>query len=211
MIYSTEQENFWAGDFGDEYINRNTGDNFLSSSVSFLSRALKNIEKPNSVIEFGANIGLNLKAMKILFPDADLSAIEINTKAAIELKKIIKNKNIYNNSILDFNENHKYDLVLVKGVLIHQNPDFIKDVYAKLFNACGRYILISEYYNRDPIQVVYRGHSNRLFKRDWAGEILEQYKSLKLIDYGFIYYRDPKFPQDDENWFLLENLNCNFK
>jgi spore coat polysaccharide biosynthesis protein SpsF len=27
---------------------------------------------------------------------------------------------------------------------------------------------------------------------------------MKLLDYGFAYRRDPDFPQDDINWFLLE-------
>jgi spore coat polysaccharide biosynthesis protein SpsF len=27
---------------------------------------------------------------------------------------------------------------------------------------------------------------------------------LKLADYGFVYRRDIRFPQDDINWFLLE-------
>ena len=40
-----------------------------------------------SVIEFGANIGLNLNAMKTLFPTLKCSAIEINHKAASILKE----------------------------------------------------------------------------------------------------------------------------
>jgi hypothetical protein len=27
---------------------------------------------------------------------------------------------------------------------------------------------------------------------------------MRLVDYGFIYRRDPNFPLDDANWFLLE-------
>jgi len=43
-----------------------------------------------------------------------------------------------------------------------------------------------------------------LFKRDFAGEMLERFADLKLLDYGFVYRRDPNFPQDDITWFLLE-------
>jgi spore coat polysaccharide biosynthesis protein SpsF len=43
-----------------------------------------------------------------------------------------------------------------------------------------------------------------LFKRDFAGEMLEQFADLRLIDYGFAYRRDPAFPQDDITWFLME-------
>ncbi len=27
---------------------------------------------------------------------------------------------------------------------------------------------------------------------------------LRLVDYGFVYRRDPNWPQDNINWFLLE-------
>jgi len=30
------------------------------------------------------------------------------------------------------------------------------------------------------------------------------YQDLQLIDYGFVYHRDPNWPQDDLHWFLME-------
>lgn len=50
----------------------------------------------------------------------------------------------------------------------------------------------------------YRGHSDRLFKRDFAGEMMQKFPDLKLIDYRSVYKNDPSFPQDDVNWFLME-------
>ena len=50
----------------------------------------------------------------------------------------------------------------------------------------------------------YRGHFDRLFKRDFAGDILDKYSNVKLVDYGFVYHRDNNFPKDDLTWFLLE-------
>ena len=61
-----------------------------------------------------------------------------------------------------------------------------------------------EYYNHVPMEVPYKGHSGRLFKRDWAGDMMVRYSDLRLIDYGFVYRRDPNFPIDDVHWFLLE-------
>jgi hypothetical protein len=34
--------------------------------------------------------------------------------------------------------------------------------------------------------------------------LLDLYRELKLVNYGFVYHRDPSFPQDDFTWFLLE-------
>jgi spore coat polysaccharide biosynthesis protein SpsF len=64
--------------------------------------------------------------------------------------------------------------------------------------------LICEYYNPSPVTINYRGHKDRLFKRDFAGEFMDVYKDVELIDYGFSYRRDQKFPQDDITWFLLK-------
>jgi hypothetical protein len=69
--------------------------------------------------------------------------------------------------------------------------------------------MITEYYNPTPLAMDYRGHKDRLFKRDFCGEILDMYSDLELINYGFVYHRDPKYPVDDLNWFLIEKIPPN--
>ena len=204
MTFKTEQEAFWAGEFGNQYIQRNQGDAFVAANLGLFVKALSTTRGVNSCIEFGANIGLNLKALKLLFPAQEQYAVEINANAASELAQIIPPSNVYRTSILDFNPGRTWDLVLIKGVLIHINPEMLPQVYDKLEAACSRYLLVVEYYNPVPVAVTYRGHTGRLFKRDFAGEIMDRHSHMRLIDYGFMYRRDPNFPQDDANWFLLE-------
>ncbi len=201
--YKTAQEEFWSGDFGDEYIGRNIGDKLLASNLFFFSNILRRVDAVSSVIEFGANVGMNLKAFKLLLPEAELSGIEINEKAYQELTAI-KDLRGYHTSILDFTPDYKRDMVLIKGVLIHINPDELKAVYQKLYESSSRYICIAEYYNPSPVELSYRGHTGRLFKRDFAGEVMDQYPDLQLVDYGFAYRRDKLFPQDDITWFLFK-------
>jgi pseudaminic acid biosynthesis-associated methylase len=201
--YKTEQEVFWAGDFGDDYTDRNSGDLDVSRNVAMFQQVFKNIVAPKTVIEFGANRGLNLLALKSLFPDATFTGIEINAKAAEELSKIDRVTAIHS-SILDYPPTQGFDLVLAKGILIHINPAELAAVYQKLHEASGRYILIAEYYNPTPVAIPYRGHSDRLFKREFAGEMLDLFDDLALVDYGFCYHRDPIATQDDVNWFLLK-------
>lgn len=93
---------------------------------------------------------------------------------------------------------------LIRGVLIHINPDKLPIVYRNLYQSTNKYILISEYYNPDPVELTYRGHKGKLFKRDFAGEILDTFKDLRLVDYGFLYHRDNNFDYGDSTWFLLE-------
>ncbi len=202
--FKTDQELFWAGEFGAEYISRNQGAEFLASNLAFFSQALRFVQRPKDCIEFGANIGLNLRALKLLYPNQQQFAIEINADAVAELRKILLPENVIHGSILDFSPQRTYDLVLVRGVLIHINPDYLPQVYKALYQAMGRYLLVCEYYNPSPMQITYRGHSDRLFKRDFCGEIIDRYPDLKLLDYGFVYRRDPNFPQDDMTWFLME-------
>ena len=204
MDFKTEQEEFWAGEFGDKYISRNSSDDFLASNLNFFTRALKGATDISNCIEFGANIGMNLKAIKLLFPNLEISALEINKEAIKSLEITLPRKSIFEKSIIDFSSRNKWDLVLIKGVLIHINPNFLEAAYKNLYHASKKYILICEYYSRSPTALEYRGYKNKLFKRDFAGEILDLYKDLKLIDYGFVYHRDRNFPQDDLSWFLLE-------
>jgi spore coat polysaccharide biosynthesis protein SpsF len=206
MPFKTEQESFWAGNFGTEYIARNTGDELLASNLAFFSKALANARGLGSCIEFGANIGMNLRALRLLYPKQDQYAIEINPVAAAELSAVIPPENVFHTSILDFVSDRAWDLTLIKGVLIHINPDALAQVYDALYRATGRYLLVCEYYNPSPVTINYRGHTDRLFKRDFCGEILDRYLDLKLIDYGFVYRRDPDFPQDDITWFLMEKV-----
>lgn len=206
--FKTEQENFWAGEFGVEYIARNVGAEALAANLALFSKALARARGLSSCIEFGANVGMNLRALKLLFPQQEQYAVEINHAAVGQLSTAIPAENVYPVSILDFNPKRTWDMVLIMGVLIHINPDWLPHVYDALHRACGRYLLVSEYYNPSPVQISYRGHDGRLFKRDFAGEILDRFPDLKLVDYGFVYHRDLNFPQDDITWFLLEKSSA---
>ena len=204
----TEQEEFWAGEFGTEYSDRNVGANILASNIALFADIFKRTPKLNSVIEFGANIGLNLRALDLLYPGLEQVAVEINEAAAKKINDALPNSKVFNLAISDFDpgmlSNGPCDLAVIKGVLIHINPDQLKIVYKKLYQSTNKFILICEYYNPKPDTVSYRGHSDKLFRRDFAGEMLDTYADLKLVNYGFAYHRDPSFPQDDLTWFLIE-------
>ena len=202
MEYKTEQEKFWSGEFGDQYISRNKSEKLFYSKVAMWARLLKSTHNVESIREMGCNIGLNLLAINQLQPSVALSAIEINETAIEEAKKL-NIAEIYKNSVIQDLNLDPVDLTFTSGVLIHIHPDFLKYAYDNLVRQSKKYILIVEYYNPEPIAVPYRGYSNKMFKRDFAGDLMEKY-DLKLIDYGFIYKRDNWAPQDDTNWFLLE-------
>ena len=206
MAYSknklNEQEKFWKGKFGDDYIYRNKNNSILKSNIHLLNKIKKHIKNSKSVIEFGCNIGLNLLALKYINKKIQITGVDINEEAI----NFLKNQSIaetFNESILSIKLKKKYDITFIKGVLIHINPNELNVIYHKLYKHSKKYIYIAEYYNPTPVKIGYRGHKNKLFKRDFVGEFMDKFKNVKLIDYGFAYHRD-KYPQDDLNWFLLK-------
>jgi len=203
MGKETEQEQFWRGDFGDEYVQRCRGEAALAARLFLWGNILRSCGPITSVTEFGANIGLNLQALHGLVPRAELRGVEINTKAAAELATL-GYVDVHEGSLLDTAPAEKSDLSFTCTVLIHINPDELPRAYGQIADATRRYAVICEYYNPTPVEIGYRGHTERLFKRDFAGEFMDAHPEFHLRDYGFAYHRDPNFPMDDFSWFLME-------
>jgi pseudaminic acid biosynthesis-associated methylase len=199
----TPQEQLWAGEFGNDYIVRNRDSALVESNRALFAKILSRAQGVTSAIEFGANIGNNLHALRDLLPQGELHAVEINATAAAEIQAWGE-ATVEVASLLDFDPSRQWDLSFTKGVLIHLPPHALPDIYDKLVAASSRYVMVCEYYNPTPVEVSYRGHEHALFKRDFAGEILDAHPELALVDYGFTYHRDPLYPLDDSTWFLME-------
>ena len=202
MSFHTEQEQFWATDFGNDYPSRNEGEKMISSNLALFSKIFKNCPEVQSVAELGCNIGLNLIALNRINKQLKLRGYEINEKAA----KTASEEDIaeiVNTTVVEaLDASTTFDLTFTKGVLIHINPEMLHAVYQNLYDLSNRYILVCEYYNPSPVSIDYRGNKDRLFKRDFAGELITMY-ALKLVDYGFNYQHDPYLTQCDSTWFLL--------
>lgn len=198
------QEKFWKGEFGLKYINRNISKKLKKNTDIFFNKIFdKNKIKVQNLIELGSNVGNNLESLSKIFNNVEMTAVEINQNACEILKKKKDlNVNIINSDIASLNIKSHFDLVLIKTVLIHINPIQLNNIYKKIFNLTKKYILLVEYYNPKPVGVRYRGKKDKLFKRDFAGEMIKKY-NLNLIDYGFVYHLDQN-PQDDLTWFLLK-------
>jgi pseudaminic acid biosynthesis-associated methylase len=205
MTYRTEQEAFWAGEFGEAYRERcSLSDELVAARTACMARMLRHAAPVESAFEVGCNIGLNLLAIKRISPATELEAIEINAQSA-KAANGLGIATVETASVLDYEPKKTYDLSMICGVLIHLNPEVLGEVYDTLFALSHRHILLFEYYNPTPVAVKYRGHEGRLFKRDFAGEMLDRFgDKLRLVDYGFFYHRDPITRSDDGTFFLLE-------
>lgn len=201
---TSPQEAMWEGTFGDDYQARNAG--MIHTNTAFFARALARTHGIRNMIEFGAGTGQNIEAIRNLLPEIECTAVEINTEAARQLDRPYVDVHVGSMHSYQTPTN-PFDLVLTKGLLIHIAPSDLQKAYYKLHACAGRYILICEYYAPKCTMIPYRGHYDRLWKSDFAGYLLDAFpKSLRLLDYGFQYHRDPNWPQDDLNWFLLEKM-----
>ena len=75
---------------------------------------------------------MNIKALKKIDPNFEFHTIEINKKALPYLKQLLPEENIIIDSILDFKSLKKWDLVLIKGVLNHINPEMLQRIVASI-------------------------------------------------------------------------------
>jgi spore coat polysaccharide biosynthesis protein SpsF len=170
--------------------------------VRYFANALRDHD-PASAIELGCGDGRNMKALLQLHPMMRFTGIDVNQGA---LKQAAEYGITLHGSITDpitAAMVAPHDLVYTKGVLIHIPPEQLPTVYDNLYHLSNDLILIGEYYAPQRAEILYRGQTGKLWKADFAGELMDRYPDLTLVDYGFHYHRD-KYPQDDITYFLLK-------
>ena len=187
-------EEFWAGEFGNEYHKRSPGD--VKANIDFFRKALPD-PYPASLIEFGSGAGNNLRAIAEIVPSIELASVELNTEA---LKLQPAEVDQFQASMLDFKPLKTYEVSMTKGVLIHVHPDDLSKAYQTLYDSSHKWVLICEYFSHNPRMIPYRGENDKLWARDFCKEIMTQYPDLELTQYGFTYHLDG---QDDLTFFLM--------
>jgi spore coat polysaccharide biosynthesis protein SpsF len=164
---------FWAGDFGNEYTERNQVD--WSLRVPLLQRMIEQTGA-ESFLDVGCNAGWNLMALRKISPDFLMSGVDVNhaalAQAAAEGFDVI---NMPAASIADADElgAECAQMVITSGVLIHIPPVELDAVMRAIVAASSRYVLCIEYDAPVETMVDYRGHQHRLWKRPF-GELYER-------------------------------------
>ena len=202
-----KQANHWAGAAGNDYAARSPGD--LHSMVYFwqvlLMRNLGNGFQPTSVIEFGAGMGTNLRALDHALPHQEAlhrTGVEINQDTCMHLAQHCET--LICSPLQELKPLPPADLTYTRGVLIHIPESDLPHVYDLLYHSSRRWIMVAEYYAPKRTMIPYRGQDNLLWKDDYAGYMIDRYPGLRLVDYCFIYHRDSRAPQDDVTYFLME-------
>jgi pseudaminic acid biosynthesis-associated methylase len=187
---------FWKGEFGKKYLARNMGR--VESNIAFFEKFLPerfktgSTHRLKSVVEFGCGAGENLLALSKVIKAVSLYGVEVNEDAADACKV----GTITRGSFLT-KPVFQRDLCLSKGLLIHIPPHDLPLAYKRIYESARRVIMLAEYHNPAPVEVEYRGHRGKLWKRDFAAELWAAYPDLKLESYGFAWKHDKTGPQDD--------------
>ncbi|MGQ0654637.1 MAG: pseudaminic acid biosynthesis-associated methylase [Betaproteobacteria bacterium] len=201
------QLRLWRGEFGNAYIERNPdAPEDLRRRAALLAPMLRCLAgaPPASILEVGANIGANLKALRGL-TGAELYAVEPNAKARARIVagKVVPKKNVLDGIASDIGlDDGAVDLAFTSGVLIHIHPGDLLASCREIHRIAARYVACAEYFSPRPEEVLYRGNKAAMFRRDFGGFWLDNFADLRLLDYGFTWYRAGG--PDDMNWWVFE-------
>lgn len=196
----TKQTEFWKGDFGKEYTDRNSlsaaeWDAFYTTTwgktkIEMNQSFLGHLDKNASILEVGCNIGIQLNGLQRM-GFQNIYGVELQPYAVEEAKKHTKNINIITGSGFDLPFKDKFfDVVCTNGVLIHISPADLPKIMAEMYRCSKKYIWGFEYYSDKITTINYRGHENYLWKADYAAIFMQHFPDLKLVKKEMYPYLD---------------------
>jgi spore coat polysaccharide biosynthesis protein SpsF len=189
-------ERLWAGEFGDEYVDRNR--NVGQARGAFWDGILRATD-PASVLEVGCNIGENLRWL--IQPGRRVAGIDVNRRALGVLRAALPQVDAREAPArsLPFDDG-AFDLTFTMGVLIHQPEETLGPVMDEMVRCSRHWVLVGEYYGAVTEEVPYRGVDGALFRRDYGTLFLNRFGSLRLEQSGFLGRADG---WDDVSWWLF--------
>lgn len=177
-----EQSEVWAGEFGDQYTERNKIDHrrHLPIWIDVVSE-LDPSYHIYSILEVGCNRGHNLKALEdfLRINYSPVVGIDVNEYALSKARRsgcTVQQGNILN---LPFAAN-SFDLVFTMGVLIHISPDNLPQAVKEMYRVSRRFILAIEYPAEVEEVVQYHGRDDLLWKRDFSKVFLGAYPEMRV-------------------------------
>jgi pseudaminic acid biosynthesis-associated methylase len=212
----TKQEQFWGGEFGKEYTDRNSRDsadwdkfyieNWGISKVDMNDRFLNVLPKDASILEVGCNTGMQLTGLQ-RSGFKNIYGVELQQYAVEKAKEYTNNVNIIQGSGFDipFKDNF-FDVVCTNGVLIHISPDNLPVIMREMVRCSKKYIWGWEYYAEQTTTINYRGNTDYLWKADYASLFMEYCPNLKLIKKELFPYVSQAESGNKDCMYLLEKV-----
>lgn len=197
----------WAGDFGQEYTDRNRSSlnameklykhHFGITRAEMNQQFLGRLDRSLRILEVGCNIGNQLLCLQRMGFN-NLYGIEPQDYAVELAKKRLRDIQVIKGDIFDIPfKDDFFDLVFTSGVLIHISPKNIKRALKEIYRCSRKYIWGYEYYSDKYEEISYRGERNLLWKTDFARIFKETFPDLKLVKVEHFKYLN------NDNWDMM--------
>ena len=210
----TPQIEFWSGDFGREYTDRNTYTpeswdqfylhHFGVTKLQMNADALGDLPKDARILEVGCNIGLQLLGLQRM-GFTNLYGVELQHYAVEKAKSITTGIQIIQGSGFDLPfKDGFFDLVCTNGVLIHIAPENHHAFMSEMVRCSRRFIMGFEYNASEITKIPYRGHNGFLWKADFASIYSAAFSQLSKM-YERVYpYLSGQEAGNQDSVFVLE-------
>lgn len=207
------QENFWSGNFGKEYTDRNSRDKadwdkfyqdtYGTTKTLINEKTLLGLPKDIRILEVGCNTGMQLVGLQSM-GFSNLYGVELQPYAVEQAKRYTQNINIIQGSGFDlpFRDGY-FDLVCTNGVLIHIAPENLGGFMSEIVRCSQKLVMGFEYFTEGGVQDInYRGNEGFLWKADYAQIYLDSFPELRISKKDFYPYLHDSSLSDC--MFLLE-------
>jgi pseudaminic acid biosynthesis-associated methylase len=193
-------EALWAGDFGNEYVDRNLST--YDRRGEFWLPLLDEL-RPLSVLEVGCNVGGNLQWIAQRVDPARVTGVDVNPKALRLLDRRVPGVRAVHTPARDLPvADRSVDFVFTVGVLIHQPQESLDKVMSEMVRVSSRYVFCGEYFDTETVEVPYRGHDGVLFRRDYGSLFLDLFPfELTQVRQGYL---GPEDGWNGVTWWLFE-------
>tara|TARA_B110000495_G_C23003037_1_gene592162 strand:- start:1276 stop:1920 length:645 start_codon:yes stop_codon:yes gene_type:complete len=191
------QAKTWAGNFGDDYVERNISVDMVNADYvkltgleydEIFSDFFQDLDKDLDILELGCNVGNNLSILKSL-EFKNLHGIDINSKSIDIAKSRYSDIHFHNSSIesCEFPAQN-FDLVFTAGVLIHINPNTLPDIIKKILSLSKQYVFGFESFSESTSKVFYQNSNNLYWKQNFPQLFKNSSPSLTMIKERKIQY-----------------------
>jgi pseudaminic acid biosynthesis-associated methylase len=214
----TPQVEFWTGNFGKEYTERNyqtIADSDLAYKNNYgVKRSemngefLGSLNKESKILEVGCNIALQLLQLQSM-GFSNLYGIELQHYAVERAKENVKNISIIQGSGFDlpFKDNY-FDMVYTSGVLIHIAPADVNKFMSEIVRVSNKMVWGFEYYSPELKQLNYRGNEGFMWKANYPELYTKNFPELSIVKQKIYPYINDSEKGNEDIMYLLEKKNA---
>lgn len=210
----TKQTQFWQGNFGKSYTDRNTlgheswnqsyVEKYGTTKLALNDKLIGDLPRDSKILEVGCNTGQQLEGFQRQ-GFTQLYGVELQWYAVEQAQSRLHHINVLQGSGFDlpFRDNY-FDLVCTNGVLIHISPDDLPRIMKEMCRCTRRYIMGFEYYAEETQSINYRGNDGFMWKADYARLFCDYLSNLQTVKKEIVPYVSEAERGNEDCLYLLE-------